>query len=131
MRRRLPHGLGLLIMMAAPSIACAQPAAVHKTTLQDQPFPPAPLHTVTVRTLMDPGGEIQPHTHPGLEMAYVVEGRAEVTIRGRAGRILAAGDSFAMPQGAIHAVKNIGPGALTIVSTYVVDQTQPIASPAP
>ena len=41
------------------------------------------------------------------------------------------GDSFAIPPRTVHSVKNTGGGALTMLSTYVVEQGQPIASPAP
>ena len=43
----------------------------------------------------------------------------------------AAGDSFSIPPGTVHSVRNAGPGALTIISTYVVEKNKPIASPAP
>jgi len=126
--------LVLVAMLAAQALAPAagaQPSAVHKTTLQDQPFPPPRYHTVTVRTVVDPGGLVDRHTHPGLEMGYVLEGRAVLKVEGQPPRSLAAGDSFAIPMHTVHSVQNAGPGALTMVSTYVVEQGQPIASPAP
>jgi quercetin dioxygenase-like cupin family protein len=124
----------LATLLAAVSLttASAQPNAVHKTTLQQQPFPPAPAyHSITVKTVVDPGGLVAPHTHPGVEMAYVVGGQAEVKIAGQADRSLAAGDSFSVPAGTVHSVRNQGPGPLTLVSTYLVDASKPIASPAP
>jgi quercetin dioxygenase-like cupin family protein len=111
--------------------AGAQPTAVHKTTLQEQPFPPPRYHTVTVRTVVDTGGEVAPHTHPGVEMGYVLEGQAVLAVRGQSPRSISAGDSFSIPARTVHSVKNAGPGALTMLSTYVVLRGQPIASPAP
>jgi quercetin dioxygenase-like cupin family protein len=110
--------------------AGAQSSAVHKTTLQDQPFPPPIYHTATVRTVVDPGGEVAPHTHPGLETAYVVEGRALLTIAGRPPRPLSPGDSFSVPAGTVHSLKNTGARPMTVISTYVVDKARPIATPA-
>ncbi len=127
----LSSGLAALMVMAMAAGAAAQSDKVHKTTLQEQPFPPAPLHTVTVRTLVDQGGLVAPHTHPGAEMAYIVQGRATVTIAGAAPQTLSAGGSFAVPPQTVHSVRNVGDGTLVMVSTYVVDQTKPIASPAP
>jgi quercetin dioxygenase-like cupin family protein len=49
---------------------------------------------------------------------------------GQPTRTLRAGGSFAPPPGTPHEVRNVGPGALTIVSTYVVDRSRPLASPA-
>lgn len=115
---------------AETSTALAQPLSVHKTPLQDQPFPDPPLHTTMVRTIIDPHGEVAPHTHPGLELAYVVSGDGMVTIDGQAPRSLVAGDSFAAPADTVHSVKNTASRPLILVSTYVVDMTKPIATPA-
>jgi quercetin dioxygenase-like cupin family protein len=124
-------GVALLAALLLASAAAAQPDTVHKTTLQDVLFPPPIYHTATVRTVVDPGGEVAPHTHPGIEMGYILEGQAVLDVRGQPPRALAAGDSFSIPPRTVHSVKNAGPGALTMVSTYVVEKGQPIASPAP
>ncbi len=123
----VPGGLAAAFALAA----VAQPSAIHKTTLQDQPFPPPTYHSVTVRTVVDSGGLVAPHTHPGAEMAYVVAGKALVTIKGEAPRPIGAGGSFSVPARVVHSVRNVGPGPLTLVSTYVVEVGQPIATPAP
>jgi quercetin dioxygenase-like cupin family protein len=121
---------GLLAALSLAALAPAGSAAVHRTTLQDQDFPPPSRHTVTMKAVVDAGGEVPPHTHPGLEMAYVVEGQATLMVKGQPGRSFAAGDSFAIPPHTVHRVKNAGSGPLTMVSTYVVDKGQPVASPA-
>jgi quercetin dioxygenase-like cupin family protein len=122
--------LALALAMLATA-AASQPSAVHKTTVQQQEFPGPVYHTVTVRTVVDPGGEVAPHTHPGVEMAYVVAGRGVVKIVGRPPQPLSAGGSFSVPPRTVHSVVNTGQGPLTLISTYVVDKTQPISSPAP
>jgi quercetin dioxygenase-like cupin family protein len=124
-------GLAALFALSLAPPAGAQPSAVHKTTLQDTPFPPPVYHTVTVKTLVDPGGEVAPHTHPGLEMGYVLDGQATLNVSGQPLRSLGAGDSFTIPPRTVHSVQNTGPGPLTMLSTYVVELGQPIASPAP
>jgi quercetin dioxygenase-like cupin family protein len=115
-----------LVALAPP--AQAQP--VQKTTLQEQPFPGPANHTVLVSTRVAHGAEVAPHTHPGVEMAYVVRGAARVRVAGRPDQRLTPGGSFTVAEGVVHSVKNVGPGPLTIVSTYVVDRTRPLASPA-
>jgi len=122
--------LAALAALCLASAAVAQPNTVHKTTLQDTPFPPPVYHTATVRTVVDPGGEVAPHTHPGIEMGYVLKGQATLNVRGLPSRSLAAGDSFTIPPRTVHSVRNAGPGALTMLSTYVVERGQPISSPA-
>ncbi len=127
------HSL-LLATLAVPilaSAAVAQPNTVHKATLQDQPFPPPVYQSVTVRTLVDAGGAVLPHTHPGVEMGYVLDGSAVLRVAGHPPRPLSAGDSFAIRARTVHSVQNAGSGPLTMLSTYIVDKDQPISSPAP
>jgi quercetin dioxygenase-like cupin family protein len=110
--------------------AIAQTDPVHKTTLQTVAFPGAGYHSVLVRTNVDPGGLVARHTHPGLELGYIVSGDAIVSLDGRPPQRLQSGGSFAVPARTPHSVKNVGLGELTIVSTYVVDPAEPIARPA-
>ncbi len=120
--------LAAILMMAGA--AAAQNTAVHRTTLQDQPFPAPEYHTVTVRVVVDPGGTVALHTHPGAEMGYVLSGTALVDVKNQASRNLQAGDSFSVPINVVHSVHNTGTGPLTLLSTYVVKVDQPIATPA-
>jgi quercetin dioxygenase-like cupin family protein len=122
-----------LAAVAALSVASAASAqdTFHKTTLQQQAFPGSTYSTVTVRTVIDPKGQVGRHTHPGAEMGYVLSGQGAITVRDAKPRALKAGDSFSMPQGTVHAVRNTGAKPLVLLSTYVVEKDKPIASPAP
>jgi quercetin dioxygenase-like cupin family protein len=122
--------VGALAVAPLPSAAVAQAPAAHRTTLQDQPFPPPKYHTVTVRMVVDPNGNVPPHAHPGLEMAYVLAGQAVLIVQGGPPRSLSTGDSFAMPMGTVHSLRTGGPGPLTMLSTYVVDASKPLVIPA-
>jgi quercetin dioxygenase-like cupin family protein len=123
--------LASVALLSVASAAGAQPNAVHRSTLQDRPFPAPVYHTATLRVVVDRGGEVAPHTHPGIEMGYVLEGQAVLNVKGEPPRSLAAGDSFSIPPRTVHSVQNAGPGALRLLSTYVVEQGQPLSSPAP
>ena len=83
----------------------AQTAAVQRTTLQTEEFPAA-LHTITVRIEFPKGAVVAPHTHPGVEMGYVVSGQAQVTIAGAAPMNLKEGDSFKVSPDTVHSVAN-------------------------
>ncbi|MDB5446712.1 MAG: hypothetical protein JWQ97_2029 [Phenylobacterium sp.] len=123
-----------LVAAAAAAVTPLAPAfaqPVQKTTVQEQPFPGPIDHTVMVRTLVAGGAEVAPHTHPGVEMAYVADGQALVSIAGRPDQKVAAGGSFSVPNHVVHSVRNTGGGPLTMISTYVVDRRKPIATPAP
>lgn len=119
------------LSLALPATALGQASAIHKTTLQDAPFPPPKFHSVTIRTVVDANGEVPRHTHPGVEMGYVLSGEAQLMVAGQPPRALSAGDSFAIPANTVHSVRNTGAGPLAMLSTYVVDKNQPILIPAP
>jgi quercetin dioxygenase-like cupin family protein len=123
--------LSSLLAAGLASAAGAQTNAVHRTPLQDLPFPPPIYHTATIKAVVDPGGEVMPHTHPGVEMAYIASGEAVLTIKGQPPVTLSTGDSFSIPEGAIHSVKNAGTGPLVMISTYVVDKSRPVVQPVP
>jgi quercetin dioxygenase-like cupin family protein len=122
--------LAALAALALASPLTAQTDALHRTPLQDLDFPVG-YHSVTVRIVLDKGGTALAHTHPGVEMGYVLDGKAELTIRGQPTKAITTGDSFAIPANTVHTVVNNGPGALTLVSTYVVEKGKPLATPAP
>ena len=124
----------LALALAAPLLstaAMAQANAVHRTPLQDQPFPAPMYHSLTTKTVVDQGGTVLPHTHPGVEMSYLLEGQGILKIAGQPDRTVSAGDSFSIPAVAVHSLINTGPGAITMVTTYVVEKDKPLATPVP
>jgi quercetin dioxygenase-like cupin family protein len=124
--------LALAIAVAVlPTAANAQANAVHRTPLQDQPFPAPMYHSLTTKTVVDQGGTVLPHTHPGVEMSYLLEGQGTLKIAGQPDRTVSAGDSFSIPAAAVHGLVNTGPGAIIMVTTYVVEKDKPLATPVP
>ena len=127
-------GRSLTLAFAAlllPAAAHAQANAVHRAPLQEQAYPSPGYHSVTVKTTVDHGGTVLPHTHPGVEMSYILEGQGVLKVQGQPDRTLAAGDSFSIPAVTVHSLANTGPGALTIVTTYVLEKDKPLATPVP
>jgi len=112
--------LFLLSLAALPGMAAAQPSAIHRQPLENADFPGGGLHTVVVRTTIDPAGVIAPHLHAGLEMAYDAPARD-----------VAAASAFQVPPRTRHSVRNTGETAAVVVSTYIVDPAAPLATPAP
>ena len=76
-----------------------------------------------------PGGEVPWHTHPGVEIAYVESGMAELTMEGREPQLLIAGQSFMAPRGVAHAGRNPGDEPVRLVITYIVDKDAPLRKP--
>ena len=78
-----------------------------------------------------PGGLIPRHTHPGVEMGYVLEGEGTLLVEGQPELIMKPGVSYKVPPGLPHSGKNTGDKVLKIAATYVVEKDKPLASPAP
>ncbi|MDN5765679.1 MAG: cupin domain-containing protein [Humibacillus sp.] len=68
------------------------------------------------------------HTHPGEEVGYIVDGTVEMAIEGRSTLILNAGDGFLIPPATPHNATDLGPGTGRMLSVYLVDPGQPLAS---
>jgi quercetin dioxygenase-like cupin family protein len=125
MKTRTLAALTLLLVAAVH----AQGGAIQRSTLQDLPFPGPAYHTVTTKAVVPQGSRVPPHTHPGIEMAYIAAGSAELSVEGQPARALHAGDSFAIPKGTVHSVRNVGTDDLVLISTYVVDKAAPLVQP--
>jgi quercetin dioxygenase-like cupin family protein len=123
--------LGLtVIAFAWAGVAIAQQAGIKRTPLQKVEFPEG-YNTVTGIAEIQPGGSAGRHTHPGIETGYVLEGEADLIIEGKPDLHLKAGDSYAIPAGAVHDARVHGDKPLKVLGVYVVDKTKPLASPAP
>lgn len=122
--------LAALTLMLAAS-AHAQPSAITRDTLQTHDFPGAVYRSELMRVQIAKGGSVARHTHPGLELTYVEQGQALVKVAGQPDRTVKTGDSFSTTEGTPHSVTNTGPGLLTLISTYVVDKSKPLSTPAP
>ena len=127
MRRLIPFFAVALCAMGA--IALAQDAVV-RAPLQKSDFPGAEHATHLMTVTVAPGGLVAPHTHPGIEMGYVVEGEATLSVAGQPDRQIKSGDSYLIPAGAVHSAKNTGATPVRVVATFVVEKAKPLASPA-
>ncbi len=83
---------------------------------------------VQVETLIPPGVESGWHAHPGEEVGYIIVGQVEMMVEGRATVVLHAGDGFLIPPRAPHNARDVGPETGRMLSTYIVETGQPIAT---
>ena len=83
---------------------------------------------VQVRTEIPAGVASGWHTHPGEEVGYIVAGTVQMEIRDRPTLTLRAGDGFLIPPGTPHNALDLGPETGTMLSTYIVETGEPIAS---
>ena len=83
---------------------------------------------VQVRTEIPCGAASGWHIHPGEEVGYIVEGTVQMEIRDQPTLILNAGDGFLIPPRVPHNALDLGPGTGQMLSTYIVEIGQPIAT---
>jgi quercetin dioxygenase-like cupin family protein len=109
----------------APHVALAQ-EGIKRTNLQrnDLSFPGREVIQVLVE--FAPGAAFPNHSHPGEEIAYVIEGALEYVLEGRPPVTLKAGDALFIPAGTPHAVTNVGSGKAAELATYIVEKEKPL-----
>lgn len=84
---------------------------------------------VQVRVDIDPGTTSIKHSHPGEEIAYVLEGSLEYQLEGRAPVTLQAGQALFIPAGVAHVAKNVGTAKASELATYIVTKDAPLVVP--
>ena len=99
-----------------------------RTEIQHSPSSIPGREIVQVLTEIPAGVESGWHTHPGEEVGYIVAGTVEMAVQGRATLTLRAGDGFLIPPGTPHNARDLGPGTGHMLSTYIVETGQPLAS---
>lgn len=119
-----------LLVMAAASSAQTPPPGITRTPLQRHDVPIGDSEAVQVRVDIAPGAALPWHRHPGVELAYIVEGLTSFEIRGRDAVTLKAGETFFIPAGADHRAHNPGAVRATVLATYIVEKGKPLLVPS-
>ena len=105
----------------------AAPGAFRRTELQPLTSP-IPGWEMDQSLAEIPDGVVSGrHGHPGPEVGYIVRGDVVVEFDEKLTLTLRSGDPFLISPGPIHNVRNIGSVTTTMLSTYVVDEAQPLA----
>jgi quercetin dioxygenase-like cupin family protein len=117
-----------LIIGSGPAlyVAAAQPSGIRRTELQRHDLSVAGREVVQVRVDFFPGAAFGRHTHPGEEIAYVIEGSLEYQVEGKPQVTLEAGEVLFIPAGTIHAARNVGKGNGAELATYIVEKGKPL-----
>ena len=74
------------------------------------------------------GTNAAPHTHPGVEIGYVLGGEFVLVIEGRPDQPLKIGDSYSIPAGAVHYAKVPGDKNLRVHCTFIGEKGKPLAT---
>ncbi len=121
--------LTLFLCAASTLPAVAQDMShIHKQDLHAIDYP-AGHRTLMIRTTIDPHAEMPPHTHPGIEAGYVLQGSARLHVTGRPDETLKVGTGFIIPPRVVHSLVNTGGTPLIILTDYVVEAGKPLIEP--
>ena len=123
--------LSVLAAVMVAGAVFAQNPGIQRTILQRKDISVPGREAVIARVEIAPGAFAGRHTHPGEEISYILEGQGEILVEGQPALPVKPGDSFIIPSGAKHDAHNTGTQPLRLVGIYVVDKSQPMATPAP
>ena len=99
---------------------------IHRTDLLHQDLDVSGHEVIQARVDIEPGVASPKHSHPGAEVAFVLEGTFEYQLEGRPPVTLKAGDSLFIPAGVSHVAKNIGGSKASELATYIVKKGEPL-----
>ena len=99
-----------------------------RRVIQRAPLSVAGREIVQVETEIPAGVESGWHVHPGEEVGYIIAGEVEMMVQGRANVVLHAGDGFLIPPEIPHNARDLGPETGRMLSTYIVEPGQPLAT---
>ncbi len=123
---------GASLRAATPTTASGPADALagklKRTELQNRPSSIPGRNIVQVRTEIPVGVESGWHVHPGEEVGYILAGTVEMRVEGRPAVVLRAGDPFLIPPRVPHNARDLGPETGQMLSTYLVEAGQPLAS---
>ena len=124
--------LAVLILASGFALNVAQAqTGVTRTELQRYDLSVSGREVVQVRVDLAPGVAFPPHSHPGEEIIYVIEGLWEYQVEGKPPVTVKAGEVLFIPAGAIHAARNVGSGNAAELATYIVEKGKPLLAFGP
>lgn len=110
----------------ALNMAWSQESGIKRTDLLQHDLIVSGREVVQVRVDFAPGVAFPSHSHPGEEIAYVIEGVLEYRLEGKPPVTLKAGEALFIPAGTVHSAKNVGDSNAAELATYIVEKGKPL-----
>jgi quercetin dioxygenase-like cupin family protein len=104
----------------------AQQPGITRTDVVRHDLGVAGREVIQVRVDFARGVAFGRHSHPGAEVAYVLEGTLEYQLDDAPPVTLKTGEALFIPAGAVHAAKNVGTGNAAELATYIVEKAKPL-----
>jgi quercetin dioxygenase-like cupin family protein len=124
-------GSGLALQLAQaqqPENQMARSSGIGRTEALRHDLGQPGREVIQVRVDFAPGAAFGMHTHPGEEVAYVLEGTLEYQFEGKPPVTLKAGDALFIPAGTPHAARNVGSDKAAELATYLVEKGKPLVA---
>jgi quercetin dioxygenase-like cupin family protein len=118
--------VGVLMVASGFILHAAQQPGIKRTDLLRHDLSVPGRELVQVRVDFAPGVAFGKHSHPGEEIAYVLEGSLEYQVEGKPPVTLKTGEALFIPAGTIHSAKNVGSGNGAELATYIVEKGKPL-----
>ena len=123
------NGLALLPVQAQqPTEQVKQFSGIGRTDILQNDLSQPGREVIQTRVDFSPGVTAAAHTHPGEEVAYILEGTLEYNLEGRPPITLKAGETLFIPAGTAHWVRNVGSGKASELATYLVEKGKPLVA---
>jgi quercetin dioxygenase-like cupin family protein len=118
---------GLIVSAAlALNVTQAQQSGIKRTDAARSDLSVPGREVIQVRVDFADGVAFPRHSHPGEEIAYVLQGSLEYQFEGKPPVTLNTGDALFIPAGTIHTAKNVGSGGAAELATYIVEKGKPL-----
>ena len=111
--------------LTAPVTSAQQPG-ISRSDVVRHDLGVAGPEVIQVRVDFAKGVAFGRHSHPGAEVAYVLEGTLEYQLDGAPPVTLKTGEALFIAAGTIHAAKNVGTGNAAELATYIVEKAKPL-----
>src|SRR5215216_1699413 len=123
--------IGATIGIAVDRVAFAQQPGIKRTILTRTDDPASSKYEAVMAIAeIAPGAGSGRHRHPGVELAYVLEGSMIIEHNGQPPTTVKAGESV-KNEAVVHNAKNVGTTPVKILAVYLVEKGKPMAEPVP
>ncbi len=105
------------------------PSPIKRTPIGKIEVPGSNYEVITGKVELVPGFKAGRHFHPGIVDAVVLDGVFWLAIDGQPEKTYTAGQSFEVPNRAVHNEGAVGDKPAKLIAVYVVEKGQPLVTP--
>jgi quercetin dioxygenase-like cupin family protein len=105
------------------------PSPIKRTPIGKIEVPGSNYVVITGMVELVPGFKAGRHFHPGIVDAVVLDGEFWIAIDGQPEKTYTAGQSFEVPDHAIHNEGAVGDKPAKLIAVYVVEKGEPLVTP--